>query len=75
MYLRERMVCMHRLIYVTAVTLLFAGSLLTSCDNLGDDPRSEADKRAGRTLEAPGDSVRLEDTLSNPPPSKDTVQR
>jgi hypothetical protein len=66
---------MHRLLYVAAVTLSLAGSLLTSCDNRRDDPRSEADKRAGRTLEAPGDSVRLEDTLSDPPPSKDTVQR
>ena len=66
---------MHRLLYVTAVTLSLAGSLLVSCDNRRDDRRSEADKRAGRTLEAPGDSVRLEDTLSDPPPSKDTVQR
>jgi hypothetical protein len=66
---------MYRLIYVTAVTLSLAGSLLASCDNRRDDPRSEADKRAGRTLKAPGDSVRLEDTLSDPPPSKDTVRR
>ncbi len=65
---------MHRIIFVTAVTLSLGGSLLVSCNNRGDDPRSEADKRAGRTLEAPGDSVRLEDTLSDPPPSKDTVQ-
>jgi hypothetical protein len=66
---------MHRLIYVTAVTLSLAGSLLVSCDNRRDDPRSEADKRAGRTLKAPGDSIRLEDTLSTPPPSRDTVRR
>jgi hypothetical protein len=75
MYLRERMVCMHRLIVMTAVTLSLAGSLLASCDGRRDDPRSEADKQAGRTLEAPGDSVRLEDTLSTPPASKDTVRR
>jgi hypothetical protein len=66
---------MHRIIFVTAVTLSLGGSLLVSCDNRRDDPRSEADKRAGRTLEAPGDSIRLEDTLSDPPPSKDTVRR
>jgi hypothetical protein len=36
---------------------------------------SEADKKAGRTLETPGDSVRLEDTLSIPPASKDTTQK
>jgi hypothetical protein len=63
---------MHRLIYVTAVTLSLAGSLLMACDNRRDDPRSEADKKAGRTLKAPGDSVRLEDTLSLPPASRDT---
>jgi hypothetical protein len=66
---------MHRLIYVTAVTLSLAGSLLVACDNRRDDPRSEADKKAGRALKAPGDSVRLEDTLSVPPASKDTVRR
>lgn len=36
---------------------------------------SEADKKAGRTLETPGDSVRLEDTLSIPPASEDTTQK
>ena len=36
---------------------------------------SEADKKAGRVLETPGDSVRLEDTLSIPPASKDTTQK
>jgi hypothetical protein len=35
---------------------------------------SEADKKAGRTLEKPGDSVRLEDTLSIPPASSDTTK-
>jgi hypothetical protein len=66
---------MRRLIYVTAVTLSLAGSLLVACDNRRDDPRSEADKQAGRALKAPGDSVRLEDTLSTPPASKDTARR
>jgi hypothetical protein len=32
-----------------------------------------ADTSGGRTLKAPGDSVRLEDTLSAPPPSADSV--
>ena len=36
---------------------------------------SEADKEAGRTLETPGDSIRLEDTLSIPPASGDTTQK
>jgi hypothetical protein len=66
---------MRRLIYVTVVTLSLAGPLLVSCDNRREDPRSEEDKRAGRTLKAPGDSVRLEDTLSLPPASKDTGRR
>jgi hypothetical protein len=65
---------MYRLISSIALTLSLAGSLLASCDSRRDDPRSEADKQAGRTLEAPGDSVRLEDTLSAPPPSKDTAR-
>jgi hypothetical protein len=66
---------MHRLIYLTAVTLSLAGSLLASCTNRRDDPRSEAEKKAGRALKAPGDSIRLEDTLSDPPASKDTAQK
>ena len=65
---------MYRLIYSVALTLLLAGGFLASCDNRRDDPRSEADKQAGRTLEAPGDSVRLEDTLSVPPASRDTTR-
>ena len=65
---------MYRRIYSVAVTLSLAGGFLASCDNRRDDPRSEADKQAGRTLEAPGDSVRLEDTLSVPPASKDTTR-
>jgi len=36
---------------------------------------SEADKKAGRTLETPGDSIRLEDTLSIPPASSDTARK
>lgn len=35
---------------------------------------SEEDKKAGRVLETPGDSVRLEDTLSAPAPSSDTTK-
>ena len=66
---------MHRLIYLTAVTLSLAGSLLPACNNRRDDPRSEADKQAGRELKAPGDSIRLEDTLSAPPASKDTTRK
>jgi hypothetical protein len=66
---------MRRLIYLTAVTLSLAGSLLASCGDRRDDPRSEADKKAGRVLKAPGDSIRLEDTLSDPPPSKDTARK
>jgi hypothetical protein len=66
---------MYRLIYLMALTLSLAGGFLASCDNRRDDPRSEADKQAGRTLEAPGDSVRLEDTLSMPRPSEDTTRK
>jgi hypothetical protein len=66
---------MYRLIHSLAVTLSLTVGLLASCDNRRDDPRSEADKRAGRELKAPGDSVRLEDTLSTPPPSRDTTRR
>lgn len=33
-----------------------------------------ADSRSRRTLEVPGDSVRLEDTLSVPPASGDSVR-
>jgi hypothetical protein len=33
---------------------------------------SEQDKKEGRVMETPGDSVRLEDTLSTPPPSDST---
>ena len=36
----------------------------------GDTVLSKADKKAGRTVEVPGDSIRLEDTLSDPPPTK-----
>ena len=35
---------------------------------------SEQDKKEGRVLETPGDSVRLEDTLSIPPASSDTTK-
>jgi hypothetical protein len=68
---------MYRLIHAAAFTLSLSVGLLTSCDNRRDDPRSEADKRAGRTLKAPGDSIRLEDTLSAPqhPASKDTTRK
>ena len=31
---------------------------------------SEQDKKEGRVLETPGDSIRLEDTLSDPAPTK-----
>ena len=71
---KERKDPMYRLICSMAVTLSLTGGFLASCDNRRDDPRSEADKQAGRTLEAPGDSVRLEDTLSVPPASKDTTR-
>ena len=40
----------------------------------GDTVLSKADKKAGRTVEVPGDSIRLEDTLSQPPPSSDTTK-
>ena len=40
----------------------------------GDTALSKADKKAGRTVEVPGDSIRLEDTLSQPPPSSDTTK-
>jgi hypothetical protein len=63
----------YRFAYSLSVAFLLAG-LLASCDNRGDDPRSEADKKAGRVLERPGDSVRLEDTLSIPPASTDTAR-
>jgi hypothetical protein len=33
----------------------------------------EADTAGGRTLKIPSDSIRLEDTLSAPPPSQDTL--
>jgi len=36
---------------------------------------SVQDKKEGRVLETPGDSVRLEDTLSDPPPSSDTTKK
>ena len=42
---------------------------------MGDTTLSEADKKAGRTVEVPGDSIRLEDTLSQPPPSSDTTKK
>ena len=39
-----------------------------------DEPEpGVADTSGGRTLKVPGDSVRLEDTLSAPPPSADSV--
>jgi hypothetical protein len=68
---------MYRLIYGVALTLSLSVGFLASCENRRDDPRSEADKRAGRALKAPGDSVRLEDTLSPPehPLTKDTTRK
>lgn len=65
---------MYRHIYWLAVTLLLVG-LSSSCDNRRDDARSGADEKVGSTLKTPGDSVRLEDTLSAPPASKDTTRR
>jgi hypothetical protein len=65
---------MTRYFYLLTVTLSLMVGHLAACDNRRDDPRSEADKKAGRALKAPGDSVRLEDTLSTPPPSKDTAR-
>jgi hypothetical protein len=35
--------------------------------------REMPDSGSGRMLKVPGDSVRLEDTLSAPPPSQDSV--
>jgi hypothetical protein len=64
-----------RRFHLLAVILSLAVIQLAACDrNQREDPRSEADKQAGRTLKAPGDSIRLEDTLSTPPPSKDTAR-
>jgi hypothetical protein len=71
---KERKDSMYRFIYLMALTVSLAGAFLASCNTRRDDPRSEADKEAGRALEAPGDSVRLEDTLSVPPPSQDTAR-
>jgi hypothetical protein len=65
---------MYRRIHWLAVTLLLVG-LSSSCDNRRDASRSGADENAGSTLKTPGDSVRLEDTLSAPPASKDTTRR
>jgi hypothetical protein len=44
---------------------------LASCGgNRSDDGgQIEADTMEGKTLKVPGDSVRLEDTLSAPPPT------
>jgi hypothetical protein len=72
---KERKDPMYRFIYLMALTLSLAGGLLASCNTRRDDPRSEADKEAGRSLKAPGDSVRLEDTLSIPPAGKDTTRK
>ena len=65
---------MYRRIHWLAVTLSLVG-LLASCDNRRDDARSGAEEKAGNALKTPGDSVRLEDTLSTPPASKDTTRR
>jgi hypothetical protein len=49
---------------------------LASCGGNRSDDTGQgtvADTTRGQTLKVPGDSVRLEDTLSDPPPS-DSVQ-
>ncbi len=56
--------------------MLLAVIALASCGGNRSDDTGQgtvADTTDGRTLKVPGDSVRLEDTLSTPPPS-DSVQ-
>ena len=57
---------MRRLIMLVGVIAL------ASCGGNRSDDAGEgtvADTTDGRTLKVPGDSVRLEDTLSDPPPT------
>ena len=57
---------MRRLILLLGVTAV------ASCGGNRSDDTGQgtvADTTDGRTLKVPGDSVRLEDTLSAPPPS------
>jgi hypothetical protein len=52
--------------------MLLGAIFLASCgDNRseGSDRGAAADAAEGNTLKVPGDSVRVEDTLSTPPPS------
>jgi len=52
--------------------LLLVIIALAGCGGSRSDESSQepaADTAGGRTLKVPGDSVRLEDTLSTPPPS------
>lgn len=56
---------MRRLILLGAIAL-------ASCGDRSDEARGGSavvDTAKGQMLKAPGDSVRLEDTLSDPPPS------
>jgi hypothetical protein len=60
----------------TSETVNTSDTVKTGAPGTGGDTGklSEADKKAGRTLETPGDSIRLEDTLSIPPASSDTTR-
>ena len=52
--------------------MLLGVAALISCGGNRSDESSGgpvADTASGQTLKVPGDSVRLEDTLSTPPPS------
>ena len=57
---------MHRLMMLVGVIVL------SSCGgNRADEaePGTARDTTGGGTLKVPGDSIRLEDTLSDPPPT------
>ena len=56
---------MRRLILLGIIALAGCGG--SRSDETGGEPA--ADTAGGRTLKVPGDSIRLEDTLSTPPPS------
>ncbi len=51
--------------------ILLGALILAGCGGNRSDEGSPAmaEDSAGNTLKVPGDSVRLEDTLSTPPPS------
>jgi hypothetical protein len=61
---------MRRLMMLVGVIALASCGGNRSDDDGGQiEADTEADTMEGKTLKVPGDSVRLEDTLSAPPPS------